>query len=154
MLSNLFLRKKTGMMLLASSTELITLYVALELTALPIAALAAFIRESRSAESGMKFLVLSAVSSAVLLYGMVLVYGFTGSSQLNEIGFQISKPDTDLSPALMLGIVLITAGFGFKIFKSSFPSISGFWSVDIQETGWYQNEYYFSRLNYVIFFSC
>ena len=125
----LILFSATGMMLLASSTELITLYVALELTALPIAALAAFIRESRSAESGMKFLVLSAVSSAVLLYGMVLVYGFTGSSQLNEIGFQISKPGTDLSPALMLGIVLITAGFGFKIAAVPFQM----WAPDVYE---------------------
>jgi len=125
----LILFSATGMMLLASSTELITLYVALELTALPIAALAAFIRESRSAESGMKFLVLSAVSSAVLLYGMVLVYGFTGSSQLNEIGFQISKPDTVLSPALMLGIVLITAGFGFKIAAVPFQM----WAPDVYE---------------------
>ncbi len=125
----LILFSSTGMMLLASSTELITLYVALELTALPIAALAAFIRESRSAESGMKFLVLSAVSSAVLLYGMVLVYGFTGSSQLNEIAFQISKLGTDLSPALMLGIVLITAGFGFKISAVPFQM----WAPDVYE---------------------
>ena len=103
----LILFSSTGMMMLASSTELITLFVALELTALPIAALAAFIRESRSAESGMKFLVLSAVSSAVLLYGMVLVYGFTGSSQLHEIASQIGRLGTDLSPALMLSLIHI-----------------------------------------------
>ncbi|PKB60690.1 MAG: hypothetical protein BZY65_00575 [SAR202 cluster bacterium Ae2-Chloro-G2] len=108
---------------------MITLFVALELTALPIAALAAFLRESRSAESGMKFLVLSAVSSAVLLYGMVLVYGFTGSSQLNEIASQLSRLGTDLSPALMLGIVLITAGFGFKISAVPFQM----WAPDVYE---------------------
>ena len=74
----------TGMMLLASSVELITIYISLELTALPVAALAAFLRSSRSAESGLKFLVLSGVSSALLLYGLVMVYGFTGSTQLDE----------------------------------------------------------------------
>ena len=65
----LVLFSTTGMMLLASSLELITIFIALELTALPIAALAAFLRDSRSTESGMKFLILSAMSSAVLLYG-------------------------------------------------------------------------------------
>ena len=79
----------TGMMLLASTTELITIYISLELTALPIAALAAFMRNSRSTESGMKFLILSAISSAILLYGMVIVYGFTGTTSLPEIAQQI-----------------------------------------------------------------
>ena len=85
----------TGMMLLASTTELITIYISLELTALPIAALAAFMRDARSTESGMKFLILSAISSAVLLYGMVIVYGFTGSTSLPEIAQQIGSLDLE-----------------------------------------------------------
>ena len=72
----LVLLSATGMMLLASTIEMISIYISLELSALPLAALAAFRRDSRSSESGMKFLVLSGVSSALLLYGMVLVYGF------------------------------------------------------------------------------
>ena len=125
----LILFSATGMMLLASSMELITLYIALELTALPLAALAAFIRERKSAESGIKFLVLSAVSSAVLLYGMVLVYGLTGTSHLTEIASSITDYGLESSPALLFGIVLITAGFGFKISAVPFQM----WAPDVYE---------------------
>ena len=129
----------SGMMLLASATELITIYVALELTALPTAALAAFLRDGRSAESGMKFLILSAVSSAVLLYGMVFIYGFAGTTSLTVIAQQIDamlsggmlNPAAAFgdSPALLFGITLFIAGFGFKI--SSFPF--QFWAPDVYE---------------------
>ena len=125
----LILFSAAGMMLLASSMELITLYIALELTALPSAALAAFIRQRKSAEAGIKFLVLSAVSSAVLLYGMVLVYGLTGSSHLNEIASSITNNGLGSSPALLFGIVLITAGFGFKISAVPFQM----WAPDVYE---------------------
>ena len=124
----------TGMMLLASTTELITIYISLELTALPIAALAAFMRDARSTESGMKFLILSAISSAVLLYGMVIVYGFTGSTSLPEIAQQISSRDLGGgtpfgSSALMFGIVLMIAGFGFKVASVPFQM----WAPDVYE---------------------
>ena len=88
---SLILLSASGMLLLASATELITIYIALELTALPIAALAAFLRTGRSAESGLKFLLLSAISSAILLYGMVLIYGFTGTTYLPEIVVRIQE---------------------------------------------------------------
>ena len=131
---SLILLSATGMMLLASATELITIYIALELTALPTAALAAFIREKKSAESGMKFLILSAVSSAVLLYGMVLLYGFTGSTHLSDIGTAIA---TQLSGSagitdhgvLLFSVILITAGFGFKISAVPFQM----WAPDVYE---------------------
>ena len=94
-----------GMMLLAATTELISIYIALELTALPLAALAAFLRDSRSSEAGVKFLLLSAMSSAVLLYGLVLVFGFTGTTQLSEIferlGASIEPGVSFGSPALL-----------------------------------------------------
>ena len=135
----LILMATSGMMLLASATELITIYVALELTALPTAALAAFLRDGRSAESGMKFLILSAVSSAVLLYGMVFIYGFAGTTSLAIIAEQIDamlsggmlNPAAAFgdSPALLFGITLFIAGFGFKI--SSFPF--QFWAPDVYE---------------------
>ena len=130
----LVLLSTSGMMLLASTAELITLYIALELTALPIAALAAFLRDGRSSESGLKFLVLAGVSSALLLYGLVLVYGLTGTTVLSEISARIAEIglDTDLpfgSYALLLSIVLIIAGFGFKL--TAFPF--QMWAPDVYE---------------------
>ena len=130
----LVLLSTTGMMLLASTVELITIYIALELTALPIAALAAFLRDGRSTESGLKFLILSAISSAVLLYGMVLVYGFTGTTSLSGIAAQIGGLDLGAdtpfgSNALLFGIVLMIAGFGFKIASVPFQM----WAPDVYE---------------------
>jgi NADH-quinone oxidoreductase subunit N len=130
----LVLFSTSGMMLLASTTELITIYIALELTALPIAALAAFLRDSKSSESGIKFLVLSGVSSALLLYGMVLVYGFTGTTALGEVAARLGEIGLSNSEpfggyALVLGIVLIIAGFGFKL--TAFPF--QMWAPDVYE---------------------
>ena len=124
----------TGMMLLASTTELITIYISLELTALPIAALAAFMRDGRSTESGMKFLILSAISSAVLLYGMVIVYGYTGTTSLPQIAEQIGNLSLSGgtpfgSSALLFGIVLMIAGFGFKVASVPFQM----WAPDVYE---------------------
>jgi NADH-quinone oxidoreductase subunit N len=130
----LILLSTTGMMLLASALELITIFIALELTALPVAALAAFLRDARSSESGMKFLILSAISSAVLLYGMVVVYGFTGSTMLEDVsgqlaGLGLSDETAFGSNALLFGIVLIIAGFGFKIASVPFQM----WAPDVYE---------------------
>ena len=124
----------SGMMLLASTLELITIYIALELTALPVAALAAFLRDSRSSESGMKFLILSAISSAVLLYGMVIVYGFTGSTMLEDVAARLGDTALDSgtpfgSYALLFGIALLIAGFGFKITSVPFQM----WAPDVYE---------------------
>ena len=87
----LLLFSATGMMLLASATELITIYISLELTTLPLAALSAFLMTSKSSEAGMKFLIIGAISSAVMLYGMALIYGFTGSTQLDEIAVAVTS---------------------------------------------------------------
>ena len=135
----LLLLSASGMTLLASATELVSIYVALELTALPMAALAAFLRDGRSSESGMKFLILSAVSSAILLYGMVYIYGFTGTTSLEGIAERIGvlasigslDPGAAFgdSAALLFGIVLVIAGFGFKISSVPFQ----FWAPDVYE---------------------
>ena len=117
----------SGMMLLASTMELITIYISLELTALPIAALAAFLRDGRSSEAGMKFLILSGISSALLLYGMVLVYGLTGSTMLPDIALQLGG--VDLTDALLVGVGLMIAGFGFKITAVPFQM----WAPDVYE---------------------
>ena len=129
----LVLFSATGMMLLAATTELISIYVSLELTALPLIALAAFLMTPRSSEAGLKFLVLSGVSSALLLYGMVLVYGLAGSTYLTEIAQAVKEPlDAGLpfgGYALLLGVILIVAGFGFKIASVPFQM----WVPDVYE---------------------
>ncbi len=119
----LILLSATGMTLLAAATELISIYVSLELTALPLIAMCAFLGSSRSGEAGLKFLILSGLSSALLLYGMTLVYGFTGSTYLTEIGEAMKNPLDPSVPfgglVILVGVVLMVAGFGFKI--SSVP---------------------------------
>lgn len=129
----LMLFSAAGMMLLASTTELISIYIALELTSLPLAALAAFMGNSRSSEAGIKFLLLSAMSSAVLLYGMVLTFGFTGTTHLSEILPQIGESFDASVPfgsyALLLGVVMMIAGFGFKIASVPFHM----WVPDVYE---------------------
>lgn len=131
---SLILISAVGMMLLASAADLITIYIALELTAIPIAALATFMRKIRSVEAGMKFLILSAISSAILLYGLVILYGYTGSvnleiinSRILEIGQQDSAPFG--SYALLLAVAMIVAGFGFKIAIVPFQM----WAPDVYE---------------------
>tara|TARA_Y100000310_G_scaffold342588_1_gene446441 strand:- start:655 stop:2163 length:1509 start_codon:yes stop_codon:yes gene_type:complete len=131
---SLILFSATGMMLLASTVELISIYVSLELTSLPLAALAAFLRDDKSSESGLKFLILSAVSSAVLLYGMVIIYGFTGTTVLADIATQLSGAGLSAdeafgSNALLFGVVLVIAGFGFKIASVPFQM----WAPDVYE---------------------
>lgn len=129
----LILLSATGMMLLAATTELITIYVSLELTTLPLIALSTFLMTPRSSEAGLKFLILSGISSALLLYGIVLVYGLAGSTYLVDIAEVVKEPlDPDLafgSYALLVGIILIVAGFGFKISSVPFHM----WVPDVYE---------------------
>ncbi|MQG08918.1 MAG: NADH-quinone oxidoreductase subunit N [SAR202 cluster bacterium] len=109
-----------GMMLLVSSTELITIYVSLELSALPIIVLLSIHRSKLGIESGIKFFILSAFSSAILLYGFIYLYGLTGSTNLLLIQESISKMSltegsTFIAHGLIISIVLIIAGFSFKM---------------------------------------
>jgi len=125
----LVLLATTGMMLLASTRELISIYVALELTGISLYVLAGFLKDSKSSEAGLKYLLLGAVASAVLLYGMALVFGLTGTTHLGEIATAISTGGILESPALLMGIVLLVAGFGFKIAAVPFQM----WVPDVYE---------------------
>ena len=130
----LILFSATGMMLLVSTNELISIYVSLELTTLPLAALAAFLTTPRSSEAGMKFFIISAISSALLLYGMALVFGFAGSTYLpdiQEVARSLAQTGGAFGNnyAFLLGIVLIVAGFGFKISSVPFQM----WVPDVYE---------------------
>lgn len=129
----LMLLSASGMMLLASATELITIYVALELTTLPLVAIAAFLPNARSSEAAMKFLVIGAISSALTLYGMALLYGFSGSTTLEGIALALGGPLREDVPfgsyAVMVGIAALTVGVAFKL--SAVPS--QMWAPDVYE---------------------
>ncbi len=114
----LVLLSTLGMMLMAAATDLISIYIALELTGISLYVLVGFLKDRNSTEASLKYLLLGAIASAVLLYGMALVFGFTGKTQLGEIALviQAMSPGGILAgPALILGIGLLVAGFGFKI---------------------------------------
>jgi NADH-quinone oxidoreductase subunit N len=103
-----------GAMFLASSTELITLYVALELMSISQFILAGFLKDNaESSEAGVKYLLLGALSSAVLLYGLALLYGSTGVTTLSGIRDALSGGQP--SQVALLGLALLVAGFGFKM---------------------------------------
>ncbi len=128
----LILISALGMMLMAATTELISIYIALELTSISLYVLVGFLKDSKSTESSLKYLLLGAIASAVLLYGMALVFGVTGKTQLGEIAqaIQAMSLTTILdSPALILGIALLVAGFGFKIAAVPFHM----WVPDVYE---------------------
>ena len=121
-----------GMMLMAASSELITIYIALELASISLYVLAGFLKDPKSTESSIKYLLLGATSSAVLLYGMALVFGSTGTTQLAEISQAVQNlgaTGVGDNPALMLGAVLLIAGFGFKIAAVPFQM----WVPDVYE---------------------
>ncbi len=116
-----------GLMLMASTNELMSIYLSLELSSLSLAFLATWAkRELRSSEAGLKFFVLSAVSSSILLFGMALLYGITGSTNLRQIS-QILV--TSASPAGLLAMSMLVAGLGFKIAAVPFQM----WTPDVYE---------------------
>jgi len=125
----LVLLAATGMMLMASTRELISIYIALELTGISLYVLTGFLKDLKSSEAGLKYLLLGAVASAILLYGMALVYGLTGTTHLKEIALMIPFGGLVDNPALLMGIVLLVAGFGFKIATIPFQM----WVPDVYE---------------------
>ncbi|HEV7684010.1 MAG TPA: NADH-quinone oxidoreductase subunit N [Pyrinomonadaceae bacterium] len=125
-----------GMMFLACGFDLISLYISLELMALTFYVLVAFTkREKRSNEAAMKYFLLGAFSSGVLLYGMSLLYGVAGSTNLGEIGHavaDIANSDAtglSLRPMLLLGMIALAAGLFFKIAAVPFHM----WAPDAYE---------------------
>ncbi len=104
-----------GLMLLSASRDLITIYVALELSSIPQYILAGWAKDSKSSEAGLKYLLMGAVASSLLLYGMALLYGLTGTTYLSEIGDYIAADGEANRSVLVVATVLLIAGFGFKM---------------------------------------
>jgi NADH-quinone oxidoreductase subunit N len=111
----LVLTTSAGLMFLSASRELITIFLALELSSIPQYVLAGWGKDSRSSEAGLKYLLLGAIASALLLYGMALLYGVTGTTYLTEIADAIRADGDTNRSVLVVSMVLLIAGFGFKM---------------------------------------
>ena len=116
-----------GMGIMASSRDLMTLYVGLELNSLAAYVLASFMRtDERSSEAGLKYFVLGALASGMLLYGISLLYGFTGTTDFTGIAARMGG---EMNIGLIFGIVFVLAGLGFKISAVPFHM----WTPDVYE---------------------
>jgi NADH-quinone oxidoreductase subunit N len=122
----LLLSAALGMCLMASSADLVMLYLSIEMTSIPLYILAGFLTgDDKSTESGFKYLLFGALTSAVLLYGFSLIYGFAGTTNLYDLGIHFQKFDL-----LAVGVTfLVLAGLAFKV--SLFPF--HFWAPDVYE---------------------
>jgi NADH-quinone oxidoreductase subunit N len=128
----LILLSASGMMLMAATREFLSIYISLELTSISLYVLAGFLKDEKSSEAGLKYLLLGAIASAVLLYGIALVFGIAGTTSLTAIAEHIrtlSLPGLVSHPALLIGIILIAAGLGFKIASVPFQM----WVPDVYE---------------------
>ncbi|HEY4719209.1 MAG TPA: NADH-quinone oxidoreductase subunit N [Candidatus Methylomirabilis sp.] len=104
-----------GMMFIASGGNLLSLYLGLETMSISLYILCGFIkRDRKSNEAALKYLLMGAFSSGVILYGIALLYGLTGTLGIKEIAVAVASRDLS-NPALLLAMVMLTAGFGFKI---------------------------------------
>jgi NADH-quinone oxidoreductase subunit N len=113
-----------GATLLVSMRDLFGIFLAIELATIPSYAMVAFDRSRReSAEGGMKYLITGVIASSVLLYGLVLIYGVSGSAMLSDVADTFTG---NLTPVAVLGLVLMISGFAFKLSAAPFH----FWTPD------------------------
>ncbi|MFS0736400.1 NADH-quinone oxidoreductase subunit NuoN [Sphingomonas sp. 1P06PA] len=123
----LILLSGVGMGMMVSAGDMLTLYVGLELQSLAAYVLASFMRRDlRSAEAGLKYFVLGALASGILLYGISLVYGFSGTTQFDLIAETLAQ---GMSTGLLFGVVFVLAGIAFKIAAVPFHM----WTPDVYE---------------------
>lgn len=122
-----------GFSLMAASADLVMLFVALETASISLYVLAGYAtKENRSTEAGMKYFVYGAFASAVMLYGMSLIYGLVGGTNIYEIGtvvLQAGQIPSEVNGVLLLSAIMMVAGFGFKISAVPFH----FWTPDVYE---------------------
>ena len=129
----LILFASLGMCMMVSANSFIALYMGLELQSLPLYVLAAFNRDQlRSTEAGLKYFVLGALASGMLLYGCSLVYGFTGTLLFDDLGTMLlgtANGTLDLGLGTLVGLVFIAAGLAFKLSAVPFHM----WAPDVYE---------------------
>ena len=126
----LILYATVGMLMMISANGLISLYLGLELQSLSLYVIAAFQRDNdRSSEAGLKYFVLGALSSCLLLYGCSLIYGFTGTTRFDVLAQILGADGVQASVGLVVGIVFLAAGLAFKVSAVPFHM----WTPDVYE---------------------
>ena len=119
-----------GMMLMAAGSHLITIFLGLETMSVSVYILTGIMREDRrSVEAALKYFLLGAFATGFLLYGMALIYGATGSLYLKEVASYITSQNLLRNPMLLMSLVFLTIGFGFKIASAPFHM----WTPDVYE---------------------
>ena len=119
-----------GMILLASSTDMIMIFLGIEIVSICLYVLAGIRRnDHRSNEAALKYFLLGAFATGFLLYGMTLVYGSTGSTNLFKIAEVVQNPSAQSNPLLLMGLVLLVIGFGFKVASVPFHM----WAPDVYQ---------------------
>ncbi|MCG8490237.1 MAG: NADH-quinone oxidoreductase subunit NuoN [Sneathiellales bacterium] len=119
-----------GMMVMISANDLMSLYMGIELMSLSLYVTAAFRRDSlRATEAGLKYFVLGALSSGMLLYGCSLIYGFSGTTQFELIAASLAEGGAGANVGLLVGIVFLIAGLAFKVSAVPFHM----WTPDVYE---------------------
>lgn len=127
---SLIMLATAGMMVVASALDLIILFAGLEVASISTFALAAFRKkDKRGAEAGAKYYVIGGLSSALALYGISLIYGITGTTNLDAVNTALAGMSSGLDMAAMLAIALMVAGFGFKVALVPFHM----WAPDVYE---------------------
>jgi NADH-quinone oxidoreductase subunit N len=128
--SALLLASVTGMVVLASATNLVTLFLGIELLSIPLYVMCALdLHRRTSLEAGLKYLVIGSVGSATLLYGLAFIYGASGSTDFDRIADSISNSGLVGDPLLLTGIALALTGLAFKASVAPFHQ----WTPDVYE---------------------
>ena len=119
-----------GLFLMTSSVDIIMLYISIEVVSIMSFVLAAYLKlDTRSNEAGLKYVIYGAFSSGVMLFGLSIVYGLAGSTNYFAIQETLSSVDSSANPALIMALLMIFAGFGYKISSVPFH----FWTPDVYE---------------------